>query len=89
MGYLALSKYLPVYAIPQAAPRPWPREPVATSVKACFCHKRIHSYSRGQEKNRLLPTHTLRPWLLWPRQPGQHFHPETANLSPAEGPSGD
>lgn len=40
MGYLALSKYLPVYAIPQAAPRPWPREPVATSVKACFCHKR-------------------------------------------------
>lgn len=34
--HLALSKNLPVYAIPQAAPRPWPRDPVATSVNACL-----------------------------------------------------
>lgn len=51
MGYLALSKYLPVYAIPHAAPRPWPREPVATSVKACFCRKRDPQLFKGPGKS--------------------------------------
>lgn len=56
-----MSKYLPVYAIPQAAPRPWPREPVATSVKACFCHKRDPELFKGPVKSCLFPTYTPLP----------------------------
>lgn len=90
MGYLALSKYLPVYAIPHAAPRPWPREPVATSVKACFCRKRDPQLSKGPGKSiSNTPPPTPGSWLLWPWQPGQHPHPEPVNPSTAEGPSGD
>ena len=37
-SYSALSKYLPVYAIPAAQLKPCPREPVATSTKLRRCN---------------------------------------------------
>ena len=39
--YSALSRYLPVYAIPAAQLRPWPRDPVATSMKFNLYNKSI------------------------------------------------
>lgn len=37
--YLALSKYLPVYAIPHAAPNPCPYHPIAISKNASCCKR--------------------------------------------------
>lgn len=59
MPHLALSKYLPVYAIPQAAPSPCPSHPVATSTNDSLCKRRDQMNLDAQAVLWNGPSHTL------------------------------